>query len=574
MRSVGVLMAVVLGWCAVAGAQISLSGPQVNYTANTELDGYAPGQPGRAVLSFTLSEGWHVNANKPLEDFLIPTELKLKEVEGVRVVGVVYPDAVEFKTKFQDQPLAVYEHEFKIGVKLEIAADAAPGTRTLEGSLRYQACNDSTCAPPKEINVTLAANVLPAGASGQPTGAKGFDALKWEGGAVAASTAKPEATPAAAGEGDWRTLLEGFTVAGEAGYSSSAEFIQFIDDAEKGVQRKNLLEGQGFWGILLAVLVGGFLLNLTPCVLPLIPINLAILGAGARAGSKARGFTLGMSYGLGIALIYGGLGLLVVLGVSSAFGGINATVWFNLGIAVLFVVLGLAMFDVIQIDFSRFQAQLGIRKNEKGSLGVAFAMGALSALLAGACVAPVLIATLLYAQTQYAAGNPAALALPFLLGVGMAAPWPFAGAGLSFLPKPGGWMDWVKKGMGAFVVVLGVYYLSTAWGIYQQRNVDPAAVSQSAKEASEHGWETSLAAGLAKAKAEKKPVLVDFWATWCKNCLLMNNTVLKDEAVLKRLDGFVKIKYQAEDPTASPTKEIWEHFKLVGLPTYVILKPE
>lgn len=166
-----------------------------------------------------------------------------------------------------------------------------------------------------------------------------------------------------------------------------------------------------------------------------------------------------------------------------------------------------------------------------------------------------------------------ALALPFLLGVGMALPWPFAGAGMSFLPKPGGWMDKVKKGLGVFILLLGLYYLKTAYGIYQERIVDPAAVTASAKEAGEHGWVTSLEAGLRQAKAENKPVLVDFWATWCKNCFYMNNTVLKDEAVLKRLDGFVKIKYQAEDPGTSPTKEVWERFKLVGLPTYIILKP-
>lgn len=59
----------------------------------------------------------------------------MKEAEGIRVVGIV-PDAVEFKTKFQELPLAVYEHEFSVGVKLEVAADAAPGTRNLEATLR------------------------------------------------------------------------------------------------------------------------------------------------------------------------------------------------------------------------------------------------------------------------------------------------------------------------------------------------------------------------------------------------------------------------------------------------------
>jgi hypothetical protein len=79
------------------------------------------------------------------------------------------------------------------------------------------------------------------------------------------------------------------------GYLGSEDFIEFIDGAETGTLKRNLLEGKGPLAILLLVIVGGVLLNLTPCVLPLIPINLAIIGAGAQAGSRARGFALGRS---------------------------------------------------------------------------------------------------------------------------------------------------------------------------------------------------------------------------------------------------------------------------------------
>lgn len=575
MKRIPLIAAGMLALCLGAQAQISLGGPKVTHTVAVEANGVAAGGQLRAVLSFTLAGGWHVNANKPLEDFLIPTSLAFAPGDGVSVAGMVYPEHKLFKTKFQEQPLAVYEENFSIGAVFSVAADAAPGPRTIAGTLTYQACNDTQCSPPKEVPVEVTFEVLAAGAAAVANDAAPFDALKWDAASAPVDAAMPaKAEPAAAAaDDDWKKLVGDFTIAGEIQYVSTEDFLQWIDDSEKGVARTNLLEGRGFFGILLVVLLGGFLLNLTPCVLPLIPINLAILGAGARAGSKSRGFVLGGVYGLGIALVYGALGLLVVLGLSTAFGSINSTVWFNAGIAVLFIALGLAMFDVFQIDFTRFQGAFGVQKQAKGSLGLAFGMGAVSALLAGACVAPALIATLLYSQAQYAGGNVAALALPFLLGVGMAAPWPFAGAGLSFLPKPGGWMDVLKKAMGVFIILLGAYYLHTAYGIYQERNVDPAAVAASAQEAAEHGWETSLAAGLAKAKAEGKPVLIDFWATWCKNCFVMNKTTLQDERVLKALDGFVKIKYQAETPDVSPVKEVWEHFKLVGLPTYIILKP-
>ena len=187
------------------------------------------------------------------------------------------------------------------------------------------------------------------------------------------------------------------------------------------------------------------MLNLTPCVLPIIPINLAIIGAGAQAGSRLRGFLLGGIYGLGMALAYGILGVVVVL-TGSTFGALNASPWFNLAIAVLFVVLALGMFDIIQIDFSKWRK--GKKGTKKGSFIVAFFMGVVAALLAGACVAPVLISVLLYSSQLYSAGNQFGLLLPFLLGVGMALPWPFAGASLSFLPKPGGWMVKIKYGLG------------------------------------------------------------------------------------------------------------------------------
>ena len=102
----------------------------------------------------------------------------------------------------------------------------------------------------------------------------------------------------------------------------------------------------------------------------------------------------------------------------------------------LFVVLGLAMFDVVNIDFSRFSS--GMRgPTQRGTFAVAFTMGAVAALLAGACVAPVVIQVVLFSSSLYASGTPLALALPFVLGLGMAIPWPIAGAGLAALPKPG-----------------------------------------------------------------------------------------------------------------------------------------
>ena len=366
-------------------------------------------------------------------------------------------------------------------------------------------------------------------------------------------------------------LLDDFTIAGTTGgYQSTSDFLKFIRDAESGIRTRGLFEGRGPLAILLLVLIGGLALNLTPCVLPMIPINLAIIGAGAQAQSRSRGFLLGSAYGAAMAVVYGILGLVVIL-TAGTFGTINSSPWFNLGIAVLFVVLGLAMFDLLLIDFSKYSTRF-TGSGSRGSVLLAFTMGAVAALLAGACVAPVVIQVVLFSSNLYATGTKIALALPFFLGIGMAIPWPIAGAGLAALPKPGMWMVRVKQAFGVFILATAAYYGYEAYSLFANRWVNPAAVASSVQAQLKAGWYASLPEGLAVAKREHKPVLIDMWATWCKNCLTMDKTTLATDEVKGALSGYVKIKYQAEDPDAQPAKDLLQRLSAPGLPAYAILK--
>ena len=332
-------------------------------------------------------------------------------------------------------------------------------------------------------------------------------------------------------------VLEGFTVAATTGgYMPVEEFLQFVDAAETGVEQKGMFEGKGIFAVIVLIVVGGVLLNLTPCVLPLIPINLAIIGAGAQSGSRIRGFALGGTYGLAMALVYGALGLVVALGLGT-FGEINSTVWFNIAVAILFIILALAMFDLIHIDFSKYQSKLNVTGAAKtGTFALAFFMGAVTALLAGACVAPLVIHVMVYSGDLYAKGSKTALLLPFLLGVGLALPWPILGAGISCLPKPGTWMVWVKRALGVFILMFAIMprieifgfslagYGCLAYEIWDSERVDAAAVRSAVAEHLEGGWTASICEGMARARAENKPLLIDMWATWCKNCLVMDGS--------------------------------------------------
>ena len=570
-------LALVLAFLASPTASAQGADAKISAEWHFATDGVHPGEVIHAALQIRLENGFHVQSNKPLDEFAVATALQLKLPAGTTVLEIVYPKAHKFEVA--GEPYEVFDPEFVIGVALQTDGDVKPGEHAINATLEYQACNDKICLNPDSLEVATKFKVVAANVSIANTNNKVFETIAFSESPapieIVTPATQPKIVPTVAPDCDVVAALNDFTILGTSGgYQGVDEFISFIDDAEIGVVKKNVFEDKGPLVIAVLIIIGGVLLNLTPCVLPLIPINLAILGAGSQAGSRTRGFLLGGTYGLAMAIVYGALGLIVVL-TASTFGTINSTVWFNVAIALLFIVLALGMFDVVAIDFTKYQTNLDATKvAASGTIALAFFMGCVTALLAGACVAPVVIQVIVYSGDQYAKGASWALSLPFLLGLGMALPWPFAGAGLALLPKPGKWMVWVKKGMGVFILAFAVYYGYLAWEIWDSKRVDRGAVESAVAEQLEGGWTANICQGLAQAKAENKPVLIDMWATWCKNCYVMDRTTLKDLKVLGRLDGYIKIKFQAEDLDASPAREMLERFDGIGLPTYAILKPK
>lgn len=330
------------------------------------------------------------------------------------------------------------------------------------------------------------------------------------------------------------------------GYMDADAFLAFL----RGEAGTSALPASGVL-LVLALLLAGAAMNLTPCVLPMVPVNLIVIGKSASRG---------LLYGLGIALAYGLLGVLAAVG-GLAFGTIQSSPVFNAFVALVFVALGLSLGGVFSIDFTRLRAHTSVRAG--GALFPLF-MGALSAVLAGACVAPVLISALVLTASQYAAGNRLALAFPFVLGLGMALPWPFLGAGLRVLPKPGAWTKGVNRAFAVLVLGFAVWYGRLA--VLGWRAPDAGTLAGSSDEATPSTFE----AALATARASGRPVLVDCWATWCKNCTAMEKGTLRDPRVVAALEGYAVIRLQAEDLAALTRLPSFGAIR--GLPAFAVYK--
>jgi cytochrome c-type biogenesis protein len=210
--------------------------------------------------------------------------------------------------------------------------------------------------------------------------------------------------------------------------------------------------------------LAGVLTSLTPCIYPMIPITAAIVGgetasASGVAPSRLRPLLLSLTYVVGLALVYAGLGLFAGM-TGTMFGRVSTNPWLYFAMANVLLLAALSMFDVIPVRLPAFITQRAATAGSGGRFGGAFAMGAMSGLVAAPCSAPVMIAVL----TWVSATKSGLLGFIYLFtfSLGMCAILVVVGVSsgtVSRLPRAGLWMVRIKKLFG--IVMLGVaeYYL-------------------------------------------------------------------------------------------------------------------
>jgi len=441
-----------------------------------------PGEQGTFFLSCQLKNGWHVYADSLAFE---PEETKLLRSS---------PTPVEV----DERP--AWTTDFTCVLALPQNAQ--------ELSVQWQACSEEICLLP-------ATTVLPLGDS------------------PAASTPPSRRERNAPEE----------VLARHEGYLSTREFLEWISQSSQS--KRPFWEGAGLLLSILLLIPLGMLVNCTPCVFPLIPITLAIIGA-----EKEKAISRGTIYGAGMALAYGCAGIIAVL-TGGAFAAWNNSVWFNAIVAILFVLLALASAGWIQLDFSRWRST----RKLTGGLGV-FLTGSLTAILSGACTAPVLVWLLLLTSRLVADGNPPALLLPFLFGIGVALPWPFLGLLLNKLPKPGQWMLKIRFAMTLLIAFTAIWYGWTALQIAFPR------------QARREGWFDTYEEALRDAAENQKPLLLEFTTASCKSCLLMEKTTFTDKSVQEQLTPFAKALIRADLPENAA---LVRQFRVTGAPTFLLL---
>ena len=214
------------------------------------------------------------------------------------------------------------------------------------------------------------------------------------------------------------------------------------------------------------VFAGGVLTSLTPCIYPMIPITVAIVGgteAGVRAGQPAgarwRPLLLTLTYVFGLALVYSALGLFAGLS-GTLFGSVSTNPWLYFAMANVLVLAALAMLDVLPVRMPSALVQRAATAGTAGRFSGALLMGAMSGLVAAPCSAPVMAAVLTWVSATRSAVLCFLYLFVFSLGMcTLLVVFGMSSGTLARLPRAGMWMVWVKRAFALVMLGVAEYYL-------------------------------------------------------------------------------------------------------------------
>ena len=518
----------------------------------------APGRAVDAAIVLDIESGWHIYASDAIapegsDVFVNQTRVAL-ESEGVEVLSVDWPHAHAWQTG--DYTVDTYQGSIEVYVRLLVPEDAPLGTNTITLNVFFQACSDQTCSFPRALPVEFAITVDPNGGGIVPD----------DSGVI------PDPGDSTDGADDGNSLefsVLGFIVSGLA----AAVILGFM---------------------------GGFLLNLMPCVLPLLPIK--IMSLEKSLGSFTRRLLYGFMIMLGAIAFMMTLGLIVSLikGIDTT-SALFQSPFFTIGVGLFCGIMGFSMMRGKTLPLPN--SVQAFNPLETTTLKGAFLYGVLQTVLATACGAPLLGTGLAWALQQ---GSVLIVLTVFLAaGLGMGLPWLILTAFpklVSWMPKAGPWSDLMKQVMGMLMLAsafffLGAGILSTGvlaethyllkvfhlwlvaitlataslWTIYvmwrlktpllrfsicallalgvastSMNVVWKLTVAEHALAEGSSVWQPFDRAAFEQAQEDGKVIVVDFTADWCINCKVMEHRVLNDDGVRQFLEDHDVVTFKAD----------------------------
>ena len=528
-----------------------------------------PGQTVQVALELNIKSPYHINADQPLEDFLIGTTVDFKAVAGVAYKKIAFPPAEVRKLDLSPNPMAIYEGIVKVTAEITLAPDFKGTELTIEGTVGYQACDASTCLPPAEAKFSRKV-AISGGVSDK---------------------------------------------AGPAAKSSSP----FED--------KSLLL------TFLLVFLGGLALNLTPCIYPLIPITISYFGGqaeGKKGGVVAHAifYVIGMAatYSIlgvvaaftgslfGVALQYpavlAGIALIMILLALSMFNvyefrmpaflnkmaggsqkGYFGTFFMGLTVGIIAapcigpfvlglltyvgnrgnVFLGFSLFFVLALGLGVPFLLLGIfsgsiNKIPRSGAWMVWVRTVFGFILVGMAV--YFLKTLFPDPLLY----DLSLALVMLLaGIYLAWIEPTKSAGKVF--------PFVRNVVGVALFALALATAAAGIRGYLDEKVSAKiqgfqAAGGAAVKAEGIAWQPYGEDRLAEAAKEGKMVFIDFFTDWCIACKEMDRDTFSQPEVIAATRDFVMLRSNLTTDKDPVIKELYRRYQVRGVPTYVILGPD
>ncbi len=528
------------------------TGPIVTVDVIHSTDRYAQGETYPILFRLNIKKGWFIHGTSPEEDFLIPTVLSIDDSKDLTISEVLFPKPYEKKFEYSTSPVEVYSDTVMVHGTVNIARESSPGSRTVKGTLSYQACSYSSCLQPEDLQLKLDFTLVPAGSNTTMINRQVFQSAEQD-------------------EED--SLTERFD--------------------------------SGLFLSLLWIFLQGLALNLTPCIYPLIPITVSYFGG--RTG-RTRGHIIlsGLIYISGLAVTNS------ILGVTAALSGgmLGAALQYPavlIFISLIMILLGFSFFGFWEFNLPSFFTRIA-SKNYRGLFGTFF-MGLTLGIVAAPCIGPFVLGLLIYVGQK---GDPfLGFIYFFVLSIGIGLPLCilaiFSGA-INRLPVSGDWMLWVRKVLGWILIFMGYYFIRP---LISSPVLEHAVIPVLAVAAGSHlGWIDKtgrdrrlynlikksisciiIAAGVfyfftrldfsdrvnwtaydetffESAVPESKPAIMDVYADWCLPCRAMDEDIFTDPEVVKLSENFLMVRLDIT--TKFPGQDgIRRKYSIEGAPTII-----